>query len=174
MSSAEDMCLKQATQVYFDEKCVGFTGCGDYQKLGYTSLWRSGALHFQKKHDNKIAHYFGVDYLAGLAVVPSQLITRIGVAGQPVDPNSDSGRCVILWEEQDPQSLECQSDVDVAKHIADNTRPDLPIEYGLFQSGNFLYYEMEIVNVNVSPPNTGGDCCFSSWSMTVEYHPRRQ
>lgn len=173
MASADDLCLKQATQVYYEEKCVGFTGCGTYLLLGYISLVRSGALHFQKKHDNKILHYFGIDYLAGLAVVPSQLILRIGTSGQPVDPNSASGRCVILWEQQDPAKLECLSDVDAAQHQADNTRPDIPIEYGLYQVGNFLYYELKIVNADVSPPDTGGEVCFSSWAMSVEYNPRR-
>lgn len=172
-AAADDMCLKQAAQVYYEEKCIGFSGCGIYERLGYRSLIRSGALHFQKKHDNKVAHYFGVDFVAGLAVAPSQLLLSIGTSAQPQDPNSASGRCVILWEEQDPQLLECLSDVDAAQHAADNTRPDLPLEYGLFQVGNFLYYEMEIVNADVTPEDTGGEVCFSSWAMTVEYNPRR-
>lgn len=172
-SAADDMCLKQATAVYYEEKCIGFEGCGVYERLGYRSLIRSGALHFQKKHDNKVLHYFGIDYVAGVAVEPSQLILSIDVSSQPVDPNTASGRCVILWEEQDPQKLECQSDADAAQHIRDNTRPDLPIEYGLLQTGNFLYYELEIVNTEVDPEDTGGEVCFSSWAMTVEYKPRR-
>lgn len=170
-AAAEDLTLKEVADVYYRERCIGYTGCGTYVKDGYRSILRSGALHFNRPDDNKIAQRFAYSFAAGIAVKPSSLILRIGASNQPHDPNSSRGRCVIQWEEQDPMLLECLSDVDAAQHAADGTRPDELAEWPLYWIGNYLYFELEIVNPDVDPVDTGGNVCFSRWTLNVGYSP---
>ena len=169
---AEDRCLKQIAKVYYREICTGVTSCGTYLLRGYRSLARSGPLGLGKPEDDKIISEFSAEIYAEAQTVPSQVAVRIGSAGQALDPNTASGRCVIAWEEQDPIPLECQSDETAAQHEEDNTRPDIGFQWPLYYTGIFLYYEIEIVNPAANPPDTGGGCCISRFSFDVAANPK--
>lgn len=172
MVSAEDNTLKEDADVFYREVCTNFTGCGNYQKRGYRSLGRSGAIALGHPSDDKEVVRFAAEIHPEPASVPAQIFLRIGVASQAVDPNSASGRCVILWEEQDPKLIDCLSDVDAARHIAENTRPSDELEFGLFQTGRYFYYEFEIRNDNVTPKDTGGACSISRLTFNAALVPR--
>lgn len=172
MVATEDQCLKEDADVYFHEICVGFTGCGQYQRRGYQSLARSGPIALKKPSDDKTVNRFAMEMHPSPATVPAQLKLRIGVSSNAVDPNSASGRCVIQWEDEDDKSIECLSDADVAQHTADQTRPYDEMEWPLYQTGRFFYFEWRIVNADVNPPDTGGACCFSRYSFNMSLTPR--
>lgn len=167
MVSAHDNTLKEDCECYYRETCVGFTGCGTYEKRGYRSLARSGALSLGKPGDDKELVRMAAEIHAEPSSVPAQFILRIGIASQAADPNSASGRCVILWSEEEPRDIDCLSDVDAARHIAENTRPSDQFEFGLYQVGRYLYYEFEIVNKKVTPEDTGGACSISRFTFNA-------
>lgn len=167
MVSALDNTLKEDSNDYFREVCIGFTGCGTYEKRGYKSIARSGALSLGHPSDDKIITRVAVEIHPEPASVPAQFALRIGVASQAADPNSASGRCVILWENEEPKNIECLSDVDAARHIAENTRPNDEAEWGLYQTGRYFYYEFTILNENTTQKDTGGACSISRFSFNV-------
>lgn len=172
MVSIEDQCLKEAADVYFHELCTGFTGCGLYQKRGYQSLARSGPIALRKPSDDKTVNRFAMEIHPSPATVPATLKLRIGVSANAVDPNSASGRCVIQYEDEDDKLIECLSDADVAQHAEDQTRPYDEVEWPLYQTGRFFYYEWRIVNDDVEPKDTGGAVCISRYSFNMSLTPR--
>lgn len=167
MVLVDDQCLKEEADVYYRELCVGFTGCGAYTKLGYRSILRSGPVALKHPSDDKVVNRFAIEHHPTPASVPSKILLRIGVASQAVDPNSASGRCVIQWEDQDGKEIQCLSDVDAARHAQDNTRPNDEMEWPLYQTGRYFYYELTIVNEDVDPQDTGGAVCFSRYSFNA-------
>jgi len=167
MASSVDKCLKDAAEVFYREHCTSTVGCGTYSKDGYKSLLTSGALHFNAPDREKIASCFQVEAHPEPATVPGQMIFRIGVATQAIDPITASGRCMIAWEEQDPFVLECQSDLTLAQSRAEGTFPDQPFAWPLFAKGFYLYYEIEIGNPRSTPRDTGAAVCISRYDLTA-------
>jgi hypothetical protein len=169
MASADDYCLKQASDSYYREQCVVFTGCGEYEQRGYKSILRSGPLSFKNVDDEKRLEHFMVEASTVAQLVPSQLKLRVGASKQALDPNVD---CGIVWQEQDALDLKCLGGTE-ASHAANHTRPDAPFEWPLYWIGTNLYYELTVENSRVNPPDTGGAVCFSKYVMEVTPQPVR-
>lgn len=165
MASTNDRCLKDAADVHYREHCTSTVGCGTYSKDGYKSLLTSGALHFNAPDREKIVDAFQVEAHPEAATIPGQILFRIGVAAQAVDPITAGGRCIIIWEEQEPFVLECQSDITDLQSIAEHTAPDQPFVWPLFARGMYLYYEIEISNPKAIPVDTGAAVCISRYDM---------
>lgn len=172
MISALDNTLKEEADVFYREVTTGFTGCGTFEKRGYRSLGRSGAQALGRPSDDKLVRRFATELHPEPSSQPAQFILRIGVSTQAVDPNSASGRCVIQWEEQEPRLIECLSEVDVARHNAENTRPSPEMEWGIYQVGRYFFYEFEILNEDVTPKDTGGACSISRWTFNASMQGR--
>lgn len=164
-ASATDYCLKQFTEVFFRERATGFGVCGTYALDGYRSRLRSGAMNLNETKHWKQVNRFEVEALAEPQTVPSLLTLRFGTAAQAFDPNSASGRCAIIWEDEEPKQLDCLSDQTAAQHIADNTTPNESLEWPLYRTGRYLYIEMEISNPASS--DRGGAVTFSRYSMDI-------
>lgn len=161
MASVKDKCLKEVADVYYREVCTGHTGCGTYQLQGYQSILRSGANDLRQPDLKKIVEQFGLEAQTIDQVVPSKIGLRVGVASQAVDPNEDGGRCVIMWQQQDPLLLECKSDLTAAEHEAAGTYPDDDYSWPPFMSGRYFYFELTVYNDEVTPADTGGALCIS-------------
>lgn len=172
MVSALDNTIKEESEVYYREVCTGFVGCGTYEKRGYRSTLRSGPISMRKPSDDKNVNRFAIEIHPEPASVPAQLLLRIGSASQAADPNNASGRCVIIWEEQDLKLIECLSDVDAQRHMDENTRPNDEMEWPLFQTGRFFYYELTVLNEDVTPKDTGGAFAISRYSFNAAIAPR--
>lgn len=172
MVSALDNTIKEETDVYYREVCTGYTGCGTYEKRGYRSILRSGPVSMRKPSDDKIVNRFAIEIHPEPASVPAQLLLRIGVSSQAADPNNASGRCVILWEDQDLKEIECLSDVDAQQHMAENTRPNDEMEWALYHTGRYFFYELTVLNNDVTPKDTGGAFAISRYSFNAALSPR--
>lgn len=173
MASSVDYGLKEYADVYYRERCTSTVGCGTYIKEGYKSLMRSGPMDLKIPDDDKIVNRFAIECYPDEQAVPSKVRLRIGVSAQAMDPNlANSGRRVILWEEQDPKILDFQGEATEAEHRRDNTRPSTPMEWGLYLATRFIYFEVEIYNDAVSPPDTGGGVCFSRFTFDAKAEPR--
>lgn len=166
MASSEDMCLKESADVYYRQVCTGFTGCGTYALRGYRTLLRSGPIDLKIPDDDKNLNRFAIDLHAALQTVPSEIRLRIGVSAQPLDPNiPNTGKRVILWEDQDPKELDYDGEETEAEHRKLNTRPSTEKEWGLYLVTRYVYFEVEVVNPKSTPPDLGGAVCFSRFTF---------
>lgn len=171
-ASSKDFCIKQASDIYYREHCLDTASCGQYQNLGYKSVLRSGSINLGNPEREKDFRRFSVEAFPAIQSVPSLLQLRFGVAHQAVDPNEESDRCFIMWEDEDPLALECLSKLNESESRAEWTRPDGELAWPLFLTGRYMYYELTIENPNVSPVDTGGQCCFSRFSFHVALRNR--
>lgn len=159
VACTDDKCLKQYGTIYAHEICTNPTVCATYQLQGYDSILRSGPLGFGAPTDLKLLRRFLLNYIAELQTVPSNLLVRIGEAKQPSDPNlTDS--CPVIWYNLPPKALACGSPKTEAQHKLDRTRPNIAMEWPVFQSGLYLFWELKI-------SGTGGAACFSGIQMQV-------
>lgn len=165
MASSTDNCLKEAAEVYYRERVTDRTGCGTYSKDGYKSLMTSGALHFNTPDREKVATCFQIEGHPLPAAVPGQVVLRIGVAAQAIDPLEAGGRCIIFWEQQDPRRLECLSELTLEESQKEGTAPMETFAWPLNAPGRYLYYELEISNPHVTPADTGAAVCISRYDL---------
>jgi len=174
--SAEDQCIKQFTQVYNREIRVGLqTECDPsiaYVKRGYRPRLLSGAIDLGAPDDDKEIVRLALEVHTVLAVKPSQIELKVGVAAQALDPLSASGKCAIMWETEDKKKLECLSDRTAAQHALDGTRPSDEMEWGLYQTGRYFYFDLTIVNDDVNPKDTGSPVCLSRITFDAAIRPR--
>ncbi len=168
-ASTTDKCLKEFSDGYFREMLSANVLCvtgdatkgyrGVYSRDGYQSRLLSGAMHFKDPNDIKMLSRFAIEAIAKLAVKPAQVILRVGMAGQALDPLVDYDK--ILWQEQDAKLLVPPLTTGL-EHLAAGTMPEAePLEWGLQWGGRFLFFEIVIVNTNVVPRDTGGAVCLS-------------
>lgn len=169
-ASATDFCIKEFSDNYYREECTVFTGCGTYVRNGYKSLIRSGPLAFKEYRNEKELHFVELELETPEAVVPGTIKLRIGTSNQALDSNVAT--CGIKWFEQDDKTLECPS-VSASTHESDNTRPDEGFNWPTYYIGKYLYYEIEVVNPDSSPVDTGAAFCLSRISMGIELSKRR-
>lgn len=171
-ASTEDMCIKQTAEVAYREKCTDIDGCGLYSRLGYRSRMLSGAMDLRIPSDDKNVNRFAIEAHAQVETVPAQIKLLIGYASHAVDPLEASDLCAIIWDEQDTKSLKCLSDVSAAVHKAQGTRPNDEIEWPLYHTGRYLYFDLVILNSEVEPEDTGGVVCFSRFTFDAVAEPR--
>lgn len=165
VASSQDYCLKEFSQNYYREMCVGFTGCGTYERRGYRSLLRSGPISGQVYQSDKEISRFELEASTSIQTTPSQFFLRIGRHSQSVDPNADD--CGILWDDQETRDMQCLGEVSAEQHKAENTIPGLTFDWPVYYSGNYLYFELEVINPNANPVDTGGACCISRISLSI-------
>jgi hypothetical protein len=165
VASSTDYCLKEFSQNYYREKAITFTGCGGYERLGYKSLLRTGPCSFDEVDEDKEVSRFEIEATAVAQGTPSQFALRIGRQSQAIDPNFDD--CGIIWDEQEAKDIICLSGDTVAGHNAGNTIPDDSYKWPVYYTGKYLYFELSIVNPNVSPIDTGGASCLSRITLDV-------
>lgn len=165
VASSSDFCLKELSQNYYREFCIGFAGCGTYERRGYRSLLRSGPISGQVFGSDKEISRFEIEAAAAIQSTPSQFNLRIGRHSQAVDPNADD--CGIVWDEQEIRTMECLGEVSAQTHKAENTIPSLTYDWPMYYIANYLFFELEVSNPDVTPVDTGGACCVSRISMAI-------
>jgi hypothetical protein len=166
IASATDYCLKELNDNYYREICTGFTDCGTYELQGYKSILRSGPIHGGVKDTEKRWTRFDVEATNVAQATPSEWKLRIGNAAQAIDPNEDD--CGILWDEQDRKDIDCLSGDTAEGHASAGTRASETYDWPLYYSGNYLYFELSIENPDVTPIDTGGECCISRITIDMD------
>jgi hypothetical protein len=172
VASSTDYCLKEISDNYYRELCTDFDDCGTYEQRGYVSLIRSGPIHGGLTEKEKIWSNFEVEATFTEQATPSSWSLRIGNHSQAVDPNNDN--CGILWDTQDTKQIECLTDGTTEEHATNVTRPSDDFGWPLYYAGNYLYFELSIVNPDVSPIDTGGECCISRVTIDMDGGRRRR
>lgn len=171
MAATLDNTIKQQTRVFYREKCTNKGGCGTYQKLGYRTLLTSGPVDLRLPDDDKVINLMEIEAYPDDQTVPSSVNLRVGTSSQAHDPLVAGGRCPILWQIQDPLSLECTSPITSEQHLEEGTRPDSDFSWPLWITGRFFYYEFEVVNPDVTPVDTGGSVCISRITFYAKAAP---
>lgn len=166
VASSEDYCLKEISDNFYREICTVFTDCGTYEQQGYKSLLRSGPINGGVSNAEKRWLRFELEATNVDQVTPSQFKLRIGNHSQAVDPNNDN--CGIIWDEQDAKDIDCLSGDTAEGHASAGTRPSDSYDWPLYYSGNYLYFELSIENPDVSPVDTGGNCCLSRITIDMD------
>lgn len=165
VASSIDYTLKEFSQNFYRERTTGFTGCGTYVKEGYKSILRSGPISLSTT-DLKEIKNLELELLPSDSVSPGQVKIRIGTSQRALDPNNDN--CAIIWENEDPITLKCLSELTPAGHALENTYPDDEFNWPMFYVGKYLYFEIEFSNPNVTPIDTGAAFCMSRITLDVE------
>lgn len=164
VASATDLCLKQLSENMYREMCTAFSACGTYSKNGYRTILRSGPIALNTYTDEKLIRRFIAEMEAAMAIVPAQVVLRIGTASQALDPNTSTK---IHWSEEDPKDV-LDMGPDEAVQDADGSRTDNILEWGLFSQGMYVYFELTILNANVTPQDTGGEMSFSRFTFEAD------
>jgi hypothetical protein len=172
MASVLDLCLKEWAEVYYRERCTNRSGCGTYVRYGYRSLLRSGAHHMNMPDVEKVITEIGAEIHPGPSAVPGVIKGRFGSAARAVDPNADAGKCLIMWEDLDPLPVDCDAEQNLAQYVAEGTHPNSPIVWPLYHTAKFFYYEIEVSNPNVNPPDTGAPLSLSRISLWLTSNQR--
>lgn len=179
MASANDLCLKQADQVYYRERFIDIGTsrseiadsaivCDsvyiNYAFDGYNSLQRSSAMPFSDGRGGTLSNVdkncrrITMAYLAEPQANPVSLSVRIGISAQPVDPNDDA--CVIQWRTLQPELLACLASEPNTELESQNLRPNYVANFPCFSTGRFVYTEFSF-------GGTGASACFSSQTLEI-------
>lgn len=164
-ASTADWCLKQLGGVYSRERCTVFTGCGTYTKDGYDSVLTSGPFDYNKASEDKNVRKVELDAEPEQQTVPSSLFLKVGYSAAAIDPLKASGHCAIVWREQEPRELKCMSLSSEAQHKTLGTRPNRVMEWNVWYTGRFIYYELRITGL-------GGACQLSRLGADLRLVPR--
>jgi hypothetical protein len=167
-ASSSDWCLKQLTDVFYREQCLnptavgvtdgnGYTAAvGSYQIAPITSILRFAAATMA---DAKvILDRLELKYLAVAQASPLNMSLRVGISGQPADPNTGEG---IVWFQHSAKPLKFQTGKTMAEHLAANTIPSDRMLWSFFREGRFIHVELSLAGV-------GGDSLFGSIEAAVK------
>jgi hypothetical protein len=166
VASSEDYCLKEFADVYYREICTDFDDCGEYSRTGYQSLIRSGPINGGVTDQEKRWKRFELEAAHVAQSTPSQWKLRIGNHSQAVDPNDDN--CGIIWDEQDAKDIDCLGGDTAEGHASAGTRPSETYDWPLYYTGNYLYFELSVVNPDADPEDTGGEVSLSRFTIDME------
>lgn len=183
MASAEDFCLKEMSESYYRERCIGYKDsdgndhriiagtetldvCGTYEVRGYRSILRSGPLAFRDIGNEKELTGFIVDAIAAAALIPGRISMRFGVSSMALDPNDPN--CGIVWYDEDPKTLDCVAG-SPSSHAANATRPGHldDLSFPAYAIGRYLYYEITIDNPDSEPIDIGAAVCVQGYVAEV-------
>ncbi len=167
-ASSVDWCLKSLGRVYYRETCVNPTSTGTTDSVGYTASVGSytldpitSILRFAPAVGNDellLMQLLQIDFVAQPQDSPLSIGLRIGISGQPADPNTGVG---MVWHQHSSKALKYLSSRSQAQHLADNTQPTQTARWNFWRAGRYLYVELTIVGV-------GGDALFSTLSAALE------
>ena len=165
-ASTQDLCLKQMGGVFYRERCANPTATGTTNDDGYTS---SAGSYILDGYDSilRFAPMFttapGQPYvqLSEFKMFyqdvgqqpPSTIGLRVGVSGQPKDPNITG--CGMIWYQHSQKPITCLSNKTEAQHKATNTQPNQYAKWNLWREGRYLAIETTISGTN-------GDVTFTS------------
>jgi hypothetical protein len=173
VASSTDYCLKEFSDNFYREMFLDleeddpdYDECGNYERLGYQSVLRSGPINGGVTDQEKRWSRFEIEAAHVDQATPSQFEVRIGNHSQAVDPNNDN--CGILWDEQDAKDIDCLSGDTAEGHASAGTRPSETYDWPLYYKGNYLYFELTIANPDLDPEDTGGDVTISRMSIEME------
>lgn len=164
-ASSQDWCLKQLGGVFYRERCANPTATGTTDSNGYTSAVGSylldgydSILRFAPMFTTAPGQpsvevsEFKVFFEAAAETPPKTIGLRVGIAGQPRDPNVDN--CGIVWHQHSQKELKCLSNKTEAQHKATNTQPTDYASWAIYRVGRYLMMELKI-------SGTGADCSFT-------------
>ena len=159
MVSVVDNCIKQGAPVYYREVCEDTDDCGTYVTEGYLSVMRSGALDFKIPTEPKLMSRVELEAHFPFQTVPSQFKLRTGFSPTAHDPNLTDD-CQVRWVDSTNKNIQCLTTAGAPK-------PNKVFEWPVFLEGNYVYFELSVVNPNSSPVNTGGEVCISRAALDV-------
>lgn len=165
MASSQDGCLKESATVFYREFCTNTQGCGTYEQRGYRPLLRSGPVSLGAPEVLKTVQGFEMEVHPPEQTIPARVGVRLGMSADAQDPNEAAGKCVIMWQSLDPYELKCRSEITAEQHAADGTYPDETFIWPVEMQAYYLYFEIEVFNDRVSPPDTGCAVCWSRVSF---------
>lgn len=174
-ASSADWCLKQLTdEVFYRERCVNPTAVGATSSIGYASSVASYVLdgydsimRFAPAFNDKLFVELSdvkLDYLAADAAQPASIGLRVGISGQPGDPNTD--KCGIVWFQHSFKLLKCLTQKTADQHRQQNTIPADYAHWVLIRQGRYIYLELKV-------SGTGGDATFSRVTADVRLKEAR-
>lgn len=165
-ASSQEWCLKQLGTAMYRERCANPTAVGVENENGYASAIGSYILD---GYDSILRFAPMYTTAPGQPMVrceevklfyedvpqdpPSTIGLRVGISGQPKDPNVEG--CGIIWHQHSSQPLKCLTAKTEAQHKAKNTQPVDYASWNIWREGRYLHVELKM-------SGTGGDATFSS------------
>jgi hypothetical protein len=171
---SDDWCLKQMGDGFYRERCLnpsdigitsaeGYTSSiGSYVLDGYDSIITFAPLFVPQGSIGQPLLNMAMLVLNAISAIqtpPSQVLLEIGISGQMVDPNTDSGQ--IVWFSEGLRSMKFITDKTLAQHLEGNTIPEALIRWPLYREGRVLYARLTI-------GGKGGDSVWSGCIGEVE------
>jgi len=174
-ASNVDWCLKSLGGVFYRE-FADLDPSGDitkdlilvdetYHTVGYTSILRGLIPTGLFDRDKRIRSLL-IEHDTSDQDVPCQVNVRIGNAKFNVDVNDFDDHCAPLWNVITPKLLQCPDTAKLPALKAKNLRPNLNMDFPLYQEGTYLYYEITITNQDGSPA-IGADTCWMLLNFSV-------
>jgi len=139
---------------------------GSYDNEGYTSIAR-GVFPFGKSNREKVIRHILADVRAVPSVGESNYLRlRVGTSYGALDPNpggnldavgydSDTNLpaglrvsgdlCEVIWRNTQDKPLSCPETSTNTASLQGNVRPNLGIEWPVFEEGRFLFFELSIL-----------------------------
>lgn len=142
-------------------------------QIGYNSILR-GMIPLGLNDREKKVRSVLIDHDTSEQDTPCAVQLRIGNSFSLVDPNDPevlpvviaSARCAPLWRIiKDATTgllyklLRCPDQMTIAEMQAKNLRANLGMQWFMYETGRFLWYEITIQNADGTPA-IGGDSCF--------------
>ena len=168
-ASSRDWCLKSLGTVYVRE----FAEVADpnnlstdnpltigYSSEGYNSVLR-GLIPFSLFDREKLLRAVLLDHESTNQDTPCIARLRIGNSAKLEDSNSLDERSAPLWRSITPDlHLRSPSLKRVAQMIQNGLRPGYTPDWGTYDQGRFLYYEITVLNSDGTPA-VGGETAWS-------------
>lgn len=170
VSDSVDYCLKELSNSYYREECVGFTGCGSYSRKGYVSTLRTGPLGLGVREHEKQIDAIDLEAYPEFQTNPSKFQLKVASSGTALDPNNPG--CGLRWATQEFKDVACVSDYTAAQLAEQNIYPDGGYTWPVYEVGRFLYLELSIINDTATPRDTGGACCLARISADIRLRKR--
>lgn len=179
-ASSRDKCLKQIGTAFSREVCLnsevtlgalnGFAytnARGVYVYEGYYSKLIIGPHPLGAKDIEKNVRNVMLELEHVAEANRNVIALRVGYSYSPLDPNKED--CGVVWGNYLRKELKCPQSLTPAQYRAKNLRPDHGVEWSVFKTGRFLYFEFTIAGVRTPNdlksdlvPCIGGESYFSS------------
>jgi hypothetical protein len=163
-----DWCIKDIGKVYYRERCVNPTAANATTPDGYLATIGSyvldpivSILRLSPAYGaNELLQLdrIQMDCVPAFQVSPLGVSLRVGVSGEPSDPNGETG---MVWFQHSTQLLKYATSRSSAQHLAYGTQPTDTLHWNVFRQGKFIYMEFTINGV-------GGDALFSKLGAALQ------
>jgi hypothetical protein len=190
-----ERCTNPTDDGTFNESGQYVPAIGTYAKDGYYSILRS-LFPFGHMSAEKVIKNFLLDTKVTPAVDEDvSLRLRVGTAYSALDPNpqgnpdafgystdanvpsayrAEAAACEVIWRNAGLVELRCPETRSNVTSLQRNTRPNLSLEWPLFEEGRFLYYEVAAVGPEVSGLLTapiGGESFYNRIEVRTRLKP---